>query len=168
MIALTREILERLKIGVPFFNDFSNEELLAFLKLMKSESFLDGQVICREFETGDKMYILLKGKVKISKKSTKSKETILAMLEAGECFGEMGLIDHRSRSATATAVGDSFLFSMGESTVTKISRNPRYSRLSSKLFRNFSLMLAKRLRDSNQRYAELLAKYEAVQLEAEK
>ncbi|MCP4294843.1 MAG: cyclic nucleotide-binding domain-containing protein [Proteobacteria bacterium] len=154
MISLPRDIFERLKNTVPFFFDFSDEELLTFLKLMKSEKFINEQIIFMELDPGDRMYIMLKGKVRISKRSG-SEDTVLAHLESGECFGEMGMIDRQPRSATAVSEGDSFLFSMAATTINKISLNPRYSRLSSKLFRNFSLMLATRLRDLNQRYADL-------------
>ncbi len=154
MISLPRDIFERLKNTVPFFFDFSDEELLTFLKLMKSEQFIDQQILFKEFDPGDRMYIMLKGKVKISKQSG-SEETVLAELGSGECFGEMGMIDRQARSATAVSIGNSFLFSMAATTINKISQNPRYSRLSSKLFRNFSLMLATRLRDLNQRYVDL-------------
>lgn len=162
MTSLPRELFERLKRNVQFFSGFSDEELLSFLRLMKSEKFKDGEVIFKEGETGDKMYILLKGQVQIIKRGGKivgggHQETLLATLEAGECFGEMGMIDRRARSATARSSGDSFLFSMAENTIYRISINPKYASLSSKLFRNFAIMLARRLREINQKYVNTMS-----------
>jgi CRP-like cAMP-binding protein len=159
MVLLNNDIIERLRSSVPFFTDFSNEELVAFLKLMKSETFKESDVIFKEFEKGDKMYIILKGSVQISRKMGKKngvmQDTELAVLEAGECLGEMGLIDQRSRSATAKAKTTAVVFSISHDTLYKVSRNPKYSHLSAKLYRNFAAMLAKRLRESNDKLVDL-------------
>ncbi|MDH5559446.1 MAG: cyclic nucleotide-binding domain-containing protein [Deltaproteobacteria bacterium] len=159
MIAIRKEIFQRLKENIQFFHDFSDEELITFLRLMNSKTFFDGDRVFKEHDPGDTMYLLFSGKVVISKRIGKidgqEKETILAKLEPGECFGEIGLIDHRPRSATARAEGKSLLFSISNDQITKISRNPKYSNLSFKLFRNFAVVLASRLRESNQKIVNL-------------
>jgi len=62
-----------------------------------------GHVIFKEGETGDTMYIIQKGRVKITKK-VNNVEKILMVLEKGDFFGEMALIRNAPRTATATAV----------------------------------------------------------------
>ncbi len=158
-MVINKDIIEKLKTSIPLFSDFTDEELLSFLKLMKSENFENGEAIFQEYDEGDQMYILIKGLVKISKairkKEGNRQDTILATLQPGECFGEMVLIDRRVRSASATSEGSSFLFSISHDTLNKIAANPKYAGLSIKLFRNFSKMLAKRLREQNDKYVDL-------------
>ena len=62
-----------------------------------------GRVIFKEGEPGDTMYIIQKGRVKITKK-VDNIEKILMVLEKGDFFGEMALIRNTPRTATATAV----------------------------------------------------------------
>jgi len=159
MVQIPRTIFYKLKQEVQFFNNFLDDELLIFLKLMTTESYRSGDVIFKEFDPGDCMYILVKGEVQIKKRVTRKdnqvQETTMANLRSGECFGEMGLIDNRPRSATAMCTNDSVVFIIKLDKLLKIARNPRLAFLSFKLFRNFSIMLAGRLRDTNQRVVEL-------------
>lgn len=60
--------------------------------------FLPGQVIFREGDNGDTMYIIADGEVNIS-----VNDCVLEVLKAGDIFGEMTLIEERPRTATATA-----------------------------------------------------------------
>jgi CRP-like cAMP-binding protein len=162
MIRINREIFERLKNSVDFFQDFSDGELFTFMKFMNPERFKDGEVIFEENAFGNKMYILINGKVIISKRIGRKdgvmKETQLALLNPGECFGEMGLLDQRRRSAKATAKDNALLFSITDAMLTQISVTRKYFPLAYKLYRNFAKMLAVRLRDSNLKVVDLEAR----------
>lgn len=165
MVVIKKEIFQRLKTSIPFFKGFSDEEIIAFLRLMKSEKYDEGDEVFKEFEPGDKMYIILTGEVcitkRVGKQGGKDKNTELATLQAGECFGELGLIDQRARSASAYAKGSAFLFSINSKTLYNVCNNPKFSRLGVKLYRNFSVMLAKRLRESNDKYVGLTFELES-------
>lgn len=67
--------------------------------------YSDGEVIFREGEEGDRMYVVQSGSVRITKKSPGG-EIPIATIGSGEIFGEMAVFDRLPRSATATAVGD--------------------------------------------------------------
>jgi F420-non-reducing hydrogenase small subunit len=67
-----------------------------------SVSFAPGQIVFREGQPGDAMYIIAKGSVEISKGEGKDK-SVLACLGTNEIFGEMSLITRRTRSATVSA-----------------------------------------------------------------
>ncbi len=74
---------------------------------MKSASpieYKDGDIIFREGEPSDCAFEIIKGQVEIAKSSSDG-AVELAVLEPGEMLGEMGLLDHGDRSATAKAVG---------------------------------------------------------------
>jgi CRP/FNR family transcriptional regulator, cyclic AMP receptor protein len=59
-----------------------------------------GTVLFREGEAGDRMYVIAEGKVRIVK-ALGTNEVTIAALAAGDCFGEMALLDKQPRSATA-------------------------------------------------------------------
>lgn len=80
-----------------------------FEEIGKTKQFEDGQIIFYENDPGSVMYVIKKGKVRLTRKSTReAKEiiTTLAIMEEGNFFGEMALFDYGSRSATASAIGD--------------------------------------------------------------
>ncbi len=68
-----------------------------------------GAVIFQERAPADIMYVILKGKVTISKHIMAGVEKTMSVLEAGEYFGEMSLLLNEGRSATATAMEDTEL-----------------------------------------------------------
>lgn len=67
--------------------------------------FRDGDVIFRESDASDSMYVLIEGIVELSKAGERG-PVMLAMLNQGEMFGEMGIVDGGARSATAIAIGN--------------------------------------------------------------
>jgi CRP-like cAMP-binding protein len=147
---LTREIFTRLKEGVVFFENFNDGELLALLKSTQREAFADNEIIFKEGTRGDKMYIVISGKVKISRNIGRNQEEVLATLEAGALFGEMGPIDQSPRSARATASGETVVLSLREAILRQNNMALAY-----KLYKNFAVMLATRLRTTNQRLTDL-------------
>jgi NADH:ubiquinone reductase (H+-translocating) len=66
--------------------------------------FEPGEVIFREGDRGDRLYVIVEGEVEIVTDEPPSKETVRARLAAGDCFGEMALVSDRPRSATARTV----------------------------------------------------------------
>lgn len=70
----------------------------------KLEQYESGEIIFREGEPGDKMYILVLGAVELKKKLDKSEALIKTISEPNDFFGEMALIDGKPRSATAITI----------------------------------------------------------------
>jgi CRP-like cAMP-binding protein len=81
----------------------SSLEINFLASLSREKKFAPHQKIFREGEPGDEMYVLLEGRVMISKFIPGAGEEALAFLERGDYFGEMALIDNQSRSADAKA-----------------------------------------------------------------
>lgn len=78
-------------------------EINFLASLSREERLEPGEVLFREGGEGDKMYVVLDGRVMISKQIAGAGEEALAFLERGDFFGEMALIDRQPRSADATA-----------------------------------------------------------------
>lgn len=87
-------------------------------------NYEDGDVIFREGETGDKMFFIEEGRIRIvgSYKQTKK---VLAIFNKGDFFGEMALFGRKERSATAVAIGPTRLLPVTRETLaTQIGNRP--------------------------------------------
>ncbi len=91
------------------FKYISDNDLLKISKTMKEESFSAGTIIFNENTRGERLYLILDGKVKISKITRSGMETPLAILGKGEFFGEMEMIEDQARSARTTALEDTLV-----------------------------------------------------------
>ena len=74
---------------------------------VRREYFEPGQVIFREGDRGDWLYVVTEGEVEVVRSSEDGEETSLRRLGRGECFGEIALVSDRPRSATVRAVSAS-------------------------------------------------------------
>ena len=95
---------------VPMFNGLPESALRDMAKLARIAHFKKDMVIFKERETGDKVYIIVTGLVKIYKQSSAGEETELKKALPCEVFGEMSLLDGYPRSANAKAMEDTLLF----------------------------------------------------------
>ncbi len=102
--ATDHEQLRRLQLleGVPLFAGLSRRQLGKLLVKLFEKEYEPGEVIFLEGERGKALFIVLDGRVVISR-SADGNEQQLAMLGAGAYFGELALIDDLPRSATARA-----------------------------------------------------------------
>jgi CRP/FNR family transcriptional regulator, cyclic AMP receptor protein len=86
---------------VPFFDGLTSEALALIAKATTEESHATGTKIFQYGDAGDKLFIILEGKVRISREVAGMGEEALAVLGPNEVFGEMSLIDEAPRSADA-------------------------------------------------------------------
>lgn len=114
-------------------------------------TFAAGEKIFAEGEIGAEMFIIQTGRVRISKKSQDVEKT-LVVLEDGDFFGEMAVIDKGPRSATATAVDEVKCIVLNEELFEQQMQNN--ARIVKKILKNMSA----RLRDANKQIENLLIK----------
>ena len=88
---------------VPFFDGLTVEALAMIAHVTTEESYAYGTKIFAYGDPGDKLYIVVEGKVRIFREVGGMGEEALAVLGAGEVFGEMSLLDESTRSAGALA-----------------------------------------------------------------
>lgn len=128
----------------------SNLEINFLSTLSKEQQVAAGEVIFHEGDVGDKMYIVLDGRVMISKYIPGAGEEALAFLERGDYFGEMALIDHQPRSADAKAPEEgAVLLAIPRDVVEGLLDIHKVSSL--RLLRILSNLIAKRLRELNEK-----------------
>ena len=127
--------------------------------------FKAGHVFFHEGDEGEDMFIIQSGKVAIKKK-VKGGEATLAVLEKGDFFGEMAILERLPRSATAEVIEDGDIIVIGgEIFGDMIKANPE---IAVRMLRKYSI----RLRETNKRIEDALAGAEqhdvAPELEAPK
>jgi CRP-like cAMP-binding protein len=95
---------------------------LEVYKKYEQQSVKAGTVIFRERDSADAMYVIVSGRVNISKQIMTGVDKTLSVLEEGEYFGEMSLLLKTTRSATATALEDTTLIRLGRDEFKQILR----------------------------------------------
>lgn len=86
---------------VAFFDGLTREALALIANATTEESHATGTRIFQYGDVGDKLFIILEGKIRISRDIAGVGEEALAVLGQGEVFGEMSLLDEFPRSADA-------------------------------------------------------------------
>lgn len=87
--------------NIHLFRGLAPEGLRRIAAIAREESFARNAVIFKEGDVGDKLYLILDGKVRISREVSGMGEEALAVLGPGDAFGEMSIIDDFPRSADA-------------------------------------------------------------------
>lgn len=126
--------------SLALFKDTPENILADLAPLMKEMQYEPGIEIFKEGETGDCMYVIGQGGVRIHKG-----DTTLAILKDKEVFGELSLLDADARSASATTETDCVLY--------KIDQEPFYELLDERpeVARGFIKILCQRLRTMNEK-----------------
>ena len=134
----------------PLFSALDDEAATALRASMTEYRLRRGDVLFREGDLGDKLYIVLDGKVKLGRTSADGRENLLAILGPGQMFGELSLFDPGPRSATVTAVTDSSFASLSHEDLLRwLEGRPVVAR-------GLLAQLAGRLRKANDVVADLV------------
>ena len=91
----------------PLFAALDDESAAALMSTMAQVELSRGQVLFREGDPGDRLYVIAEGKIKLGRTSGDGRENLLAILGPGEMFGELSLFDPGPRTATATVFSPS-------------------------------------------------------------
>ncbi len=140
---------------VRFFDTLSDDELSEVILASKQESLKEGDKIFKEGDKGDKLYVILSGAVRISRRIPGIGEEALCVLKSGDYFGEMALIDDAPRSADVMSHEDSELMSVTKGDLKKLMGSN--VELANKLLWKFVSTLSKRLRDTNDKIRSFFA-----------
>jgi CRP/FNR family transcriptional regulator, cyclic AMP receptor protein len=94
---------------VALFAALGPETTAALLPSLSHTTVSRGDVVFAEGDSGDALYVIEEGKIKISRSAPDGRENMLAVLGPSEMFGELSLFDPSPRTASATAVTDCLL-----------------------------------------------------------
>jgi CRP/FNR family transcriptional regulator, cyclic AMP receptor protein len=90
----------------PLFEALGEEDTLALRARVTNVEIGRTDRLFSEGDAGDKLYVILSGKIKLTRKAPDGRENLLSVHGPGEMFGELSLFDPSPRTASATAVTD--------------------------------------------------------------
>lgn len=106
--------VEKAVVGqVPLFAALPDEVRDGLAALVEHRHYRRGDVVLRQGEIGEEVYVVLAGALKISRQFADARESVVAVLGPGDLIGELALFDPGPRSASAVAVGDLELARLG-------------------------------------------------------
>jgi len=142
--------VESVLASVPLFAALDVESAAMLERLMTTRSVARGHVVFREGDPGDRLFVVMDGKVKISRSAADGRENLLAVLGGGEMFGELSLFDPGPRTASVSAITDSTLASLDHDDLRPLlSERPGVAV-------ELLQALAQRLRRTNEAMADLV------------
>jgi CRP/FNR family transcriptional regulator, cyclic AMP receptor protein len=99
---------------------------------LEETTYEDGQTVFAEGDPGDSMYFILKGHIRIEKRAaaTGSAHKILTVLEDGDYFGEMALMDQKPRSASAVTAGNARILRLSKAAFDALQQSGRVAAIS--------------------------------------
>ncbi len=95
---------------IPLFSDMSKNAFIQLMEQMEMKSVLPEEVIIREGDVDDAMFIISSGKVKVTKTAESGEDIVLAHLGDSTFFGEMALLSESPRTASVIAEEETLLF----------------------------------------------------------
>jgi CRP/FNR family transcriptional regulator, cyclic AMP receptor protein len=132
------------------FRELDDEAAAALRASMVEVKLARGEVLFREGDAGDQIYVVVEGKIKLGRTSPDGRENLLAVLGPGQMFGELSLFDPGPRSASASAITDTILLGLAHKDLLPwLTGRPEVAR-------NLLSQLAQRLRRSNDTLADLV------------
>ena len=116
--------------GIPFFADFSPDELAGISAMMVERVFRPGEIIFLEGAPSDGLFFVASGRVRVYKTSTTGKEQALCLMTPRTCFGGCPIFDGNISPVTAQAVDEvvAYLLHRDEA-VERAKDNPTLSRV---------------------------------------
>jgi CRP/FNR family transcriptional regulator, cyclic AMP receptor protein len=138
---------------VRLFKDIGEPELIALGESLRERPLRRGQVLFREGELGEEMFIVVRGSIVVSKPVKERVEQVLARMGPGDFFGEMSLFDRAPRSATIQADSDATLLALDREALRRLTEvSPRAA---AAFFHALVQVFIERLRASGDLVAEV-------------
>jgi len=134
----------------PLFTALDDEAAKAVRLSMTEVMLAKGEVLFYEGDSGDSLYVISDGKIKLGMKSTDGRENLLSVLGPGQMFGELSLFDPGPRTSTATALTETRLLALSHKDLEPwLTGRPEVAK---QLLR----ALAQRLRRTNEAVGDLV------------
>ncbi|CAB4623651.1 unannotated protein [freshwater metagenome] len=142
--------VDDLVMNAPLFAALDVEGAAALRASLVERNVVKGEVLFAEGEPGDRMYVIVEGKVKLGQTSVDGRESLLAVLGPAEMFGELSLFDPGPRRLTATALTDAIVLGLGNDQLRPwLAGRPEVAAA-------LLQALARRLRRTNEAMADLV------------
>ena len=135
------------------FRNVDDADLATFARSLREHPLRRGQVLFREGDHGDEMFLVRAGSIVVSKGVTGRVEQVLARMGPGDFFGEMALFDRSPRSATIQADTEVSLLLLDREALAKLTADS--PRAAAAFFQSLVHVFIERLRASGELVAEV-------------
>jgi CRP-like cAMP-binding protein len=144
------EPLDEVLASAGIFQGVEPSAVVALTKQLPLVDFPRGHTVFAEGEPGDRLYIIVSGKVKIGRRSPDGRENLLAILGPSDMFGELAIFDPGPRTSKVTTITEVRAVSMDRGALRAwIAERP-------KIAEQLLQVLARRLRRTNNNLADLI------------
>jgi CRP-like cAMP-binding protein len=138
---------------VRVFQDVALAHRVGLAERLRDRALRKGQILFRQGEQGEEMFLVRHGTIVVSKAVTGNVEQVLARFGPGDFFGEMALFDRSPRSATISAETDATLLVLDRDNLRRLTEtNPQAA---AAFFHALVLVFIERLRASGELVAEV-------------
>ena len=153
---MSNEQILKLLRSIPLFSELKDDELMVILRTAKPMEFGSGDLICREGDPGNGMYVIQSGEAKVTIRGRDGQAIPVATLKTGDLLGEMNLVDNDPRSATVMATSSvrCFFLDRGRFDQLRAELHPA----AFKVMRRITLTVCGRLRRVNDGVSRYLGK----------
>ena len=134
----------------PLFTALDDAAAVSLRASMDSVKISKGGILFKEGDSGEHVYVIVEGKLKLGTSSGDGRENLLSILGPGEMFGELSLFDPGPRTSAATAVTDAKLLSLSHEKLIP------WLRENSDVSLQLLARLAQRLRRTNEAVGDLV------------
>ena len=148
--------LKAFLLATPFFGGLSDASLDLLVSMMVERRFDTGAAIVTEGEPGRSMFIVHSGKLVVSKLGESGRSIFMSILEPGDFFGEMTLIEMQNRSASVVAESQTLLYELTAKNLYTYYKADIHAYVI--VMQNINRELCRRLRRADGRIAELIAR----------
>ena len=138
----------------PLFENFNLEEVGALSQFMQVYRAEPGVEIIREGETGDCMVFLIDGRIEVFKQDRWNAPRLIALIEPGQSFGEMSMIDGEPRFASCIAAESCMIAVLSRDSLARIILEQ--TTLGAKILMELVLMLSQRLRRTSSKLLDYM------------
>jgi CRP/FNR family transcriptional regulator len=144
------EDAERVLRRAPLFEGLDEENARGLRRQLTEVKLSRGEHLFQEGQDGDRLFVVLDGKMKLTRAAVDGRENLLGLLGPGEMFGELSLFDPRPRTSSASAVTDATLAALGHDALRRMLQDHPEVSL------HMLQALARRLRRANDVVADLV------------
>lgn len=139
------------------FESLNDEEISRIGNILENVFFKKGDYIFREGEDAKGVFLIVSGKVEISKLTSDGWKQTLLVLSNGNFFGELSIIERRLHEAKATALEDTELLLLKKEDFERIESEDIM--LALKILKKLVFVLSKNLRKMNEMFLNVLVSY---------
>jgi CRP/FNR family transcriptional regulator, cyclic AMP receptor protein len=143
--------LKAFLLGTPFFGGLTDPSLDLLISMLVERSFDIGATVVAEGEPGRSLFIVKSGRLAVSKRANAGSIIPISVLEPGDFFGEMTLIEMQNRSATVVAERPTVLYELTAQKLYACYKADIHAYVI--VLQNINRELCRRLRRSDDRYA---------------